>query len=177
MDLVRKTRTESRTKSRSTPARRRAAVEAPQRAVDLLVLSAAAALVYEPSGREVCISITDPGHARVELSPKFSDILRVSFSDFADPTPFPFGELFAVEHAGAIIAFVNRWTDVDRIVVHCLAGVSRSPAVALAIAELRGGPTDLLEQQFPMWNPWVRQLLVKAGQVGRSRRSRRKEPR
>ena len=122
-------------------------------------------MAYEPSGREVCISITNPGSIAVPVSEKFVEVLRVSFTDIAAPSTFPFDELFEVAHAKAIIEFVNRWTGVDRIVVHCVGGVSRSPAVALAVTELRGEPTDALEQRFPLWNTWVRQMLVKVGRL------------
>lgn len=154
----------------------------------LLVLSLSAAMAYEPSGREVCISITDPRRASVPVSKKFADVLRISFSDIAAPSPFPFDQLFEVAQARAIIEFVNRWKAVDRIVVHCVGGVSRSPAVALAVAELLGEPTDGLEQRFPLWNTWVRQTLMevarpqaqstrrpKARNGRRSRRAARKK--
>jgi hypothetical protein len=143
-----------------------------------LVLPVSAAMAYEPSGREVCISITNPRSAPVPVSEKFADVLRIAFSDIAAPSAFPFDELFEVAHARAIIEFVNRWTDVDRIVVHCVGGVSRSPAVALAVAELRGEPTDALEQRFPLWNTWVRHTLVKVGRVqAQSTRPRARSPR
>jgi predicted protein tyrosine phosphatase len=114
----------------------------------------------------VCISITDPNTPPVNLSPKFADVLRLSFSDIAEPSPLPFHVLFAPEHAQAILEFIDRWPHVDRIVVHCVGGLSRSPAVALAIADLRGWPVSALEQQSPMWNKWVREQLVR---LGRSR--------
>lgn len=142
--------------------------------IDLLVLSLSRATAYVPSGREVCISIANPGVSATVLSPKFADVLRVTFSDIAAPSPFPFDQLFDTDHARAIVEFMTRWTDVDRIVVHCVGGISRSPAVALAIAELLGQPTDELERQFPMCNTWVRQEVVKAG---RARRTPPKKPR
>jgi len=114
--------------------------------IDILVMSAARAAAYEPSRHEVCISIGDPNSEPVPLSGKFAGVLRLSFSDIAAPSPFQSHKLFAAEHARAIIEFVDRWCDVDRIVVHCLAGLSRSPAVALAIAELRGMRTADLER-------------------------------
>jgi hypothetical protein len=131
--------------------------------IDLLVLSVTRATAYTPSGREVCISIANPGVNATVLSAKFADVLRLSFSDITAPSPFPFDQLFDTDHAQAIVEFVMRSTDVDRIVVHCVGGMSRSPAVALAIAELIGQPTDELERQFPMWNTWVRHELLKAG--------------
>jgi predicted protein tyrosine phosphatase len=171
--MPRKTATERGSRRRPTRSVK-ATHQRPQPAIDVLVLSASAALVYEPSGREVCISVTNPGSRSARLSSRFVDVLRVSFSDIAAPSPFAFDKLFAPEHATAIVEFVNRWADADRIVVHCLGGVSRSPAIALGIAELRGWPTDVLERQFPMWNTYVREQLVKVGRVhDRPRRARR----
>ena len=43
--------------------------------------------------------------------------------------------MFTDEHAEVIAAFVREYEDVGRILVHCDAGVSRSAAVAAAIAK------------------------------------------
>ena len=138
---------------------------------DLVVLSVTRAVSYEPSAtREVCISITDPLTPPVNLSPKFVDVLRLSFSDITEPIPLPSYVLFSSEHANAILDFVDKWAHVDRIVVHCVGGFSRSPAVALAIAELRGWPYSALEQQSPLRNKWLREQLI---EIGLSRRSRK----
>ncbi|HVE77499.1 MAG TPA: hypothetical protein VNA89_01490 [Gemmatimonadaceae bacterium] len=40
----------------------------------------------------------------------------------------------------------------ERVVVHCLAGVSRSPGVALGLCDLRGWATAALEGAHPAWN-------------------------
>ena len=148
---------------RDADARRRNTRRSRKRATQIVVLSASRAAAYEPSGHEVCISINDPKSHPITLSSRFADVLRLSFSDIAAPSPFSFHELFGIDHATAIIEFVDRWPDIDRIVVHCVAGLSRSPAVALAIAELRGMPTSDLERQYPLWNTWVRQQLLAAG--------------
>ena len=166
--LARTPRTAPRPQRKRTGTNRGSTRPRPQpgkSAIDLQVLSVSRAIAYIPSDREVCISIANPGVSATVLSPKFAAVLRVSFSDIAAPSPFPFDQLFDTDHARAIVEFVTRWADVDRIVVHCVGGVSRSPAVALAIAELLGQPTDELERQFPMWNTWVRQQLVKAGRA------------
>ena len=165
---------EDRQPLRGAQRRRRAVRQAPQEPIDILVMSAARAAAYEPSRHEVCISIGDPNSEPVPLSGKFAGVLRLAFSDIATPSPFESHGLFATEHARAIIDFVDRWRDVDRIVVHCLAGLSRSPAVALAIAELRGMRTADLERQYPMWNTWVRERLVAAGRAPNPRRRRRR---
>jgi predicted protein tyrosine phosphatase len=129
------------------------------------VLSITGAAKYEPSGREVCISITDPQSAPANLSEKFAAVLRLSFSDITEPIPLPTHVLFAPEHAHAILDFIDNWPDVERIVVHCVGGLSRSPGVALAIADLRGWPVKALEQRSPMWNKWVREQLVSVGRA------------
>jgi hypothetical protein len=157
---ARKAGTQRHAPHRPTARASRRTAKAP---IEILVLSASRAAAYEPSRQEVCISITDPKGEPVSLSPKFAGVLRLSFSDIVEPIPLPTHQLFADEHAAAIIAFVDRWRDVERIVVHCVAGLGRSPGVALAIADLHGWPTRELEERFPMWNRWVRQQLVSAG--------------
>jgi predicted protein tyrosine phosphatase len=124
------------------------------------VLSLTNAAKYGPSGREVCISISDPQSAPANLSEKCRRGTETLFSDIAEPIPLPSHVLFAPEHAHAILDFIDNWPDVERIVVHCVGGLSRSPAVALAIADLSGWPVKALEQRSPMWNKWVREQLV-----------------
>jgi hypothetical protein len=136
-----------------------------KRPPEIVVLSASDAAAYEPSGREVCISITDPNADAARLSAKFAGVLRLSFTDIAAPSPFSFDRLFAAEQARAIVDFVRRWPDIERIVVHCIAGRSRSPAVALGISDLHGWPISTLEEQFPLWNTWVRDELVRVGRA------------
>jgi predicted protein tyrosine phosphatase len=129
---------------------------------ELLVLSKAAVMEYEPSSdREICISITDPSAPDVPLSRRFADVLRLAFTDIAAPTTFHFDVLFDTTHARAIVEFVDRWPDVDRIVIHCVAGQSRSPGVALALCDRFGLPTSDLQERFPHWNTWVRTQLAR----------------
>jgi len=168
---VRKTR--KRNTRRQTRQPRRGA-SSPSPPAEIVVLSLVRAATYEPSRREICISITDPQSDPAELSAQFAEVLRVAFSDIVEPTGLPSHQLFAAEQATAIIEFLDRWPDVDRIVIHCNAGLSRSPGVALAIAELRGWPTSDLERRFPLWNSWVRQQLVTTGRAARARRSVRR---
>jgi len=122
------------------------------------VLSRAEAERYEPRGAEACISIGDPEAAPAQLSPAFVAVLRLAFNDIvADPGP---GDvLFGPEHAGEIIRFIERCPSLDRIVVHCGAGVSRSPGVALGVSEAFGWPVLVLERSFPGWNRLVRSVI------------------
>jgi predicted protein tyrosine phosphatase len=135
----------------------------------LLVLSRTDAEAYDPSGVEVCISISNPQTDPVPLSEKFQDIIRLVFTDIAGPSPLPFDRLFSPDHAEAVVEFVSRWRHCDRIVVHCVAGQSRSPAVAMGICEVFGWAIGTLEQDHPLWNTYVRLELVRVGRELTSR--------
>jgi Icc-related predicted phosphoesterase/predicted protein tyrosine phosphatase len=143
-----------------------------ERTPDIVVMSVDEAEAYEPTGIEVCISITDPNASLVRLSPRFADVLRISFTDIARPTSFPFDVLFDAKHARKILKFLDRWAHAQRVVVHCVAGVSRSPGVALAVCDLRGLDAKALEERYPSWNTWVRSELVRVGRAKRQRIAR-----
>lgn len=127
--------------------------------MELRILSREAVERYEPQGVEICISITDPAAPPAELSPGFAGILRLAFSDIV-ALESPADVLFAPAHAAAIVEFVERWQDAERLVVHCQVGVSRSPGVALGLCDRFGWPVALLEESHPFWNRWVRRVLV-----------------
>jgi predicted protein tyrosine phosphatase len=132
-------------------------------APEFVVLSREKAECYQPSGVEVCISISDPRSEPARLSPDFADVLRLHFSDIARPSTAAEDVLFEQEHVEAIDSFLARWPHVDRIVVHCMAGVSRSPGVALGICDVQGWSTAALEEAHPSWNRWVRTKLRTRG--------------
>jgi predicted protein tyrosine phosphatase len=127
--------------------------------MDLCVLSREAAERYEPRGVEICISIADPEVPPAQLSPSFAAVLRLAFSDIV-AVETPADVLFAPDHAAAVVAFVDRWRHAERLVVHCHVGVSRSPGVALGLCDRYGWPAAELEQGYPSWNRWVRQVLA-----------------
>ena len=126
---------------------------------ELIVLSRDRAEAYEPQGREICISIRDPGSAEVTLSPRFAETLRMEFSDIAGPG---LGDeiIFAEEHADRIVDLVRRHPEAERIVVHCVGGASRSPAVALGLCDLNGWDGRAIEARKPFWNSLVRKVLA-----------------
>jgi hypothetical protein len=130
----------------------------PARFPKLVVLSREDAESYQPTRREVCISISDPEAEPARISPLFAAVLRLYFNDITqmgEPTDI----LFAREHATAINQFIDQWSDVDRVVVHCNMGVSRSPGVALGLCDLRGWATAALERSHPGWNRLVRTVM------------------
>ena len=130
-----------------------------ERSPALMVLSREDVEHYEPSSREICISISDPGAAPAGVSPSFAAVLRLQFDDVAERGD-PADVLFAEQHAREIIAFIDEWPDVDRIVLHCNMGVSRSPAIALGLCDLHGWATAELERSHPGWNRLVRGILA-----------------
>jgi hypothetical protein len=144
----------------------------------IVILGIGRAEQYKPHGTEVCISITDPRAGPARLSPAFKDVLRVSFTDITEASGFEGHVLFTPEHARAILDFIDRWTAVDAVVIHCLAGVSRSPAVGMALCELKGWPLGSMEADYPLWNSLVRAVLVQAGRERKThapaRRARKK---
>lgn len=130
--------------------------------MELRILSREAAERYQPQAVEICISITDPAAPAAELSPGFAAVLRLAFSDIV-AIDTPEDVLFAPDQAAAVVRFVEQWRHADRVVVHCHVGVSRSPGVALGLCDRFGWPAAALEESYPSWNRWVRQVLVRHG--------------
>ncbi len=126
---------------------------------ELVVLSREEAERYEPRGREICISISDPDATPARVSSRFAAVLRLNFNDVTERGE-PSDILFAEDHAREIREFVDSWPNAERVMVHCNAGVSRSPGVALGLCELRGWATAALERLHPGWNRLVRTVLA-----------------
>ena len=129
-----------------------------------VILSRDEAERYEPREREICISIADPDAEPARISGRFTAVLRLHFNDVIERGE-PTDVLFSADHARAIKAFVQKWPNAKRVVVHCNAGVSRSPGVALGLSDLRGWATAELERSHPGWNRLVRTELGAAGHV------------
>jgi predicted protein tyrosine phosphatase len=126
---------------------------------EFVVLSREDAERYEPREREICISIADPDADPARLSANFAAVLRLNFTDITEQQD-PSDVLFSEEHARAIRDFIDTWSDATRIVVHCHAGLSRSPGVALGLCDIRGWATGELERSHPGWNRQVRTTLA-----------------
>lgn len=88
----------------------------------------------------ISITSTQGDVARIPTSPLLRGVLRLSFADIEEPEKDTFLVLFDEAHARAIHQFVMAHrASAERILVHCDAGVSRSPAVAAAITRALGG--------------------------------------
>ena len=91
----------------------------------------------------VIISITSSPEdvARLRANEMCRGIMRLSFPD-ADTPSDQYAEdvLFSREHAMKVWTFVlQHLPEIQRVIVHCDAGVSRSPAVAAAISKVLTG--------------------------------------
>lgn len=88
----------------------------------------------------IIISITSSpdGVARLRANKTCRGVLRVSFPDADVPSDqHAEGVLFSREQAMKVWTFVQQHLpEIERIIVHCDAGVSRSPAVAAALARV-----------------------------------------
>ena len=128
---------------------------------ELLVLSREDAERYQPTLKEICISISDPDAEPANISDAFVAVLRLHFDDITEAGQAS-DILFAADHAGAITGFVDKWPDIDRVMLHCNMGVSRSPGVALGLCDTHGWATAALERSHPGWNRLVRALMREA---------------
>jgi len=132
---------------------------------EFVILSRTDAESYTPSGVEVCVSITEPGQSPAILSSSFTSVLRLTFSDVTSMRLLkPEDVVFSRAHAETILDFIAQCQHVDRVVVHCEKGRSRSAAVAMALCEMLSGPVDELERRFPEWNRLIRSALSEAAE-------------
>ncbi len=86
------------------------------------------------------------------------DLIQLAFADITMPANDFI--LFHDDHAHDILDFVTRnWDAIDTLMVHCDAGISRSSAVAAAIAHLKlDDESEFFEEPFDP-NPRVYQTL------------------
>ena len=140
---------------------------------EFVVLSREDAERYEPRGNEICISISDPHAPSARVSPRFAAVLRLNFDDVIERGE-PSDILFVQDHARKITKFLDEWPNAERVMVHCNAGVSRSPGVALGLCDLRGWATAALERSHPGWNRLVRSILAAEREGSAKPRPRRR---
>jgi len=91
-------------------------------------------LINRLSGSICVISITDPDEPTAVIERDERDILRQQFHDL-DRFHSQLKEVtyFSHSHAAIIATFVHKNLQKDNMVIHCEAGISRSPAIAAAI--------------------------------------------
>lgn len=109
----------------------------------LLVVGKSAASDFTSNRPWACISIgCEPGDWPKINKCQLVDCLQVAFADIDQDQKDKI--LFSEEHARQIWEFVEHiWDKIDLLLIHCLAGACRSPAVAAAIAKAKYGDDDL----------------------------------
>lgn len=107
------------------------------------------------------VSITSSADdvARIPTSEHTREVVRLVFLDVGAGSPGAMTDADAVRILDAVERVASR---IDRLVVHCDAGVSRSPAVALALARHLGLDTTELERRFPRANAHVLETMTRA---------------
>ena len=104
----------------------------------------------------IIISISTPHEKAPSISTnsKTKAILRIQFYDACNEIPNNQVEnqafIFNESHADKILTFVRENQCVDTVIVHCDAGMSRSPGVAAALTKLYDGDdTNFFKKYFP----------------------------
>jgi predicted protein tyrosine phosphatase len=111
----------------------------------------------------IVVSISDPGSRRPKAKKQsgLRDVLHLTFHDTEPPTTASM-VLMTPKQAGQIVDFVERHQrDVETVVVHCEAGMSRSPAVAAALCKSMGGDDRQFWRNFTP-NVYVYKLVCEA---------------
>lgn len=137
-------------------------------------LSRELAEIYRDSRPYAMISITDPGEplAHLEDDKNRVGLLRLQFHDIAhDPEAFASlvtateAEMYKLpnaDHARQIVQFFRVWAPrIDKLIVHCEAGISRSAATGSALA-LALGQSDRQFYLNSRPNPRLRRLILEA---------------
>lgn len=109
------------------------------------------------------ISIGEPDVTKPNIRAGWHDVLPLSFHDVDPDKPIESQSeytLMATSDAVEIVEYVRKVApNVDAILVHCKAGISRSAAVAKWIAEQYELPFD---HDYPHINRFVYRLLQEA---------------
>jgi predicted protein tyrosine phosphatase len=102
----------------------------------------------------VIVSITSAleDQARLPIHEQTRGVLRLSFADRDEPS-FEGERLFDADDARAIWALLREHRDAEVLVVHCDAGLCRSPAVAAAVSRALNGDD---EEFFRRYRPNMR---------------------
>ena len=112
------------------------------------------------------ISISTPGTWEPDLA-TFSHVLKLEFHDVEDGDEEPW-VVFDAGHARKVIEIVSRLHGAENaweVIVHCKAGISRSAAVAIYVAEATGCEFARREEADEA-NPLVLDVLSKASGLG-----------
>ncbi len=96
----------------------------------------------------------------------FDDVNYGNFVDFLESEGHPSGRytLFDENMAKKILDdFEEVKNKVDNIMIHCMAGKNRSPAVGIAMNNIYGWGIKGLEEKFPLYRKYVYDVMMKEG--------------
>lgn len=105
----------------------------------------------------IIVSITTPGDpdypAKIKTNHATLGLLRLTFHDLDRIPPgheefVVEAELFQPSQARQILAMVKEHPTAQRLIVHCDAGLSRSPAVAAALSKILVGNDDYFFRDY-----------------------------
>ena len=122
------------------------------------------------------LSLSSPGALDVPL-PDDAEVLRLQFHDISEPRPGL--SMVTREEVSRILDFGRVWPGRHPLLIHCWAGVSRSPAAAYAIASLRAGSgrekdlAGLLRRAAPFATPNPLMVVLADEILGRNGEMRR----
>ena len=140
--------------------------------ISVIVLSRREAEKFELSNKQACISIYTPGDEPAKI--QGGHVLPLCFHDLNDPNlkdklmsslhdpdrVFPVS-MMEDEHAKAILDFVDTCISkgIITFVVHCDAGISRSPGVAVALNEIYNDEKHV-PYRYAMYNTYVYSKII-----------------
>lgn len=116
----------------------------------------------------ISITTTPQDAAKLPVCATTAGVLRLSFYDLDQLLPgVTEDELFSAEHAKQIWDFVAQHrAAIERVIVHCDAGYSRSPAVAAALSRVIEGTDDEFFRRYQPNRRVYRALINEAVERG-----------
>lgn len=138
--------------------------------MDLKILGLIEAVTYQPTNPTYAIRISSKELVVLKTALQQSNLYTIVEYFFDDDDPTFWGKVsddsITIDEiiAGNILSdFEEKGLDKDTLLVHCLGGKNRSPAVGIALNEIYnlGHNTEELKKQFPEANWYVYEMLLK----------------
>lgn len=117
--------------------------------------------MMQPDKETLAISIVDPDFPFPVTG--YRAAVQISCLDVEHNLPMDYR--FTPSHAQAILEFMDTWSpNAKRVFVHCEQGLSRSPAVAMALSRIYGlEPTEVVIMRMrPLYNRLIYRLILEA---------------
>ena len=110
-----------------------------------------------------CISIFTPGDTPADIN-GFTKVMHLCFDDVC--SSIPTATRFTPQIAGETWAFIDEIIElgITNLLVHCDAGISRSPGMAIAIDEIVNGSTDRAAKH-PCYNSLVYSTMMNTDKI------------